>query len=227
MAEKIQIQEPETNEVVDRVTGFWQNYNRPLLIGLAALVLVVGGIFAYKYFVSDPNQQKATEAIFRAESYYRQDSLKMALNGDAINPGFVKIASKYDGTKAGNLAKFYAGSAYLKMGDYANAVKYLKDFSTSSKQVQARATALLADAYAEQGKKDEAVDLYRKAGTMFERDDYNSPEYLFRAGALYELMGKPKDAIEVYKIIKEKYPRSERGFEIDKYLARLGVTDSE
>jgi hypothetical protein len=29
----------------------------------------------------------------------------------------------------------------------------------------------------------------------------------------------------MYKIIKEKYPRSERGFEIDKYLARLGATE--
>ena len=111
------------------------------------------------------------------------------------------------------------------MGDYKNAIKYLKDFSTSSVQVQARANSLLADAYSESGNKEEAVSLYRKAGTAFEKDDYNSPEYLFRAGALYEVMGKNQDAIEMYKIIKEKYPRSERGFEIDKYLARLGSTE--
>jgi len=225
MAEKIQVQEPEANEVVDRVTGLWSQYGKTSLLAIGVLILVVGGIFGYKYFVSEPNEKKAAEAIFRAEAHYRLDSIQLALNGDAVNPGFVKIISKYDGTKAGNLSKFYAGSCYLKLGDYKNAIKYLKDFSTSSVQVQARANSLLADAYSESGNKEEAVSLYRKAGTAFEKDDYNSPEYLFRAGALYEVMGKNQDAIEMYKIIKEKYPRSERGFEIDKYLARLGSTE--
>jgi hypothetical protein len=36
-------------------------------------------------------------------------------------------------------------------------------------------------------------------------------------------MGKTQDAIAMYKIIKDKYPASQRGAEIDKYLARLGV----
>jgi hypothetical protein len=35
-------------------------------------------------------------------------------------------------------------------------------------------------------------------------------------------MGKNKEAIEVYDLIKQKYPSSQRGMEIDKYLARLG-----
>ncbi len=225
MAEKIKVQEPEANEVIDRVSGLWSQYSKPALIAIVALVLVVGGIFGYKYFISEPNEKKAAESIFRAEANYRLDSLQLALNGDAVNPGFVKIISKYDGTKAANLAKFYAGSSYLKLGDYKNAIKYLKDFSTSSEQVEARASSLLADAYAESGNKEEAVGLYKKAGTLFEKDDFNSPEYLFRAGVLYEILGKNQDAIEMYKLIKEKYPRSERGFEIDKYLARLGVTE--
>ncbi|RYZ48208.1 MAG: tetratricopeptide repeat protein, partial [Sphingobacteriales bacterium] len=125
---------------------------------------------------------------------------------------------------AGNLAKFYAGSCYLQLGDFNNAVKYLKDFSTDSKDIELRATGLLGDAYAEQGKKEEAVAQYKKAGTMIEKDDFNSPEYLFRAGYLSESMNKNSDAIEMYKKIKEKYPNSQRAYDIDKYLARLGET---
>jgi len=53
-----------------------------------------------------------------------------------------------------------------------------------------------------------------------------SSEYLFRAGLLLEMAGKNKEAIEVYKQIKEKFPRTEKGFAIDKYLARLGETKS-
>ena len=41
---------------------------------------------------------------------------------------------------------------------------------------------------------------------------------------LYELAGKNKEAIEIYEQIKEKFPRTEKGYNIDKYLARLGET---
>ena len=36
-------------------------------------------------------------------------------------------------------------------------------------------------------------------------------------------MGKTQEAISMYKMIKDKYPQSQRGVEIDKYLARLGA----
>jgi TolA-binding protein len=90
--------------------------------------------------------------------------------------------------------------------------------------VQLRATGLLGDAYAELGKKEDAIAQYKKAGTMIENDDFNSPEYLFRAGYLSETLNKNSDAIGFYKQIKEKYPNSQRAYDIDKYLARLGET---
>ena len=82
---------------------------------------------------------------------------------------------------------------------------------------------MLGDAYSELNKKEDAVAAYKKAGTTFDKDNIISPEYLFRAGYLYESMGRPKEAIEMYQLIKDKYPSSQRGFDIDRYLARLGV----
>src|ERR1700744_2787371 len=145
-----------------------------------------------------------------------------APNGDAINAGFLKVIARYSGTKAADLASFYAGSCYLKLGDFNNAVKYLKDFSTSVKQLQERDYGLLGDAYSELNRKEEAAEQYKKAGTYFEKDELLSPEYLFRSGYLYESMGKTQDAIAMYRLIKDKYPTSQRGADIDKYLARLG-----
>lgn len=218
-------QEPEANEALDKVTGFWNKYGKQTGIALAALVVIVGGFFAYKAFVSGPNETKAQEAIFKAEEYFAQDSVKLALNGDNVNPGFLKVISKYDGTAAGELAYFYAGSCYLKLGDYANAIKYLKDFSTSSKQVQAKAYGLLGDAYAESGKTAEAADYYVKAGNHFPDDDFNSSEYLYRAAYLNETNNKTKEAIDLYKSLKEKYPNSTRGADVDKHLAKLGSVE--
>ncbi|MDE3248410.1 MAG: tetratricopeptide repeat protein [Bacteroidota bacterium] len=224
MTDKINTPVPEEKDAVEKVTGFWNQYSKQILIALGAIVVIVGGFFAYQNFVSGPNERKASEAIRFAEDYYRKDSLKLALNGDAINPGFVKVASKYSGTKAGNLANFYAGSCYLGIGDFNNAIKYLEQFSTSEPLVKARAKALLGDAKAELGKKEEAVALYKEAGTTFEKDDFFSPKYLFRAAYLYETMGKNKEALETYKMIKEKYPQF-RDYDIDKLMGRLGATE--
>ncbi len=215
--------EDEKNPVAE-LHGAWDKYGKQLSIALVAIVVIVGGFFAYRNLVSEPNEKQASEAMFRAEEYYRMDSARLALNGDQVNAGFLKIISKYGSTKAGKLASFYAGSCYLKMGDFNNAVKYLKDFSSPVGQLQERAYGLLGDAYSEQNKKEEAAEQYKKAGTYFEKDELFSPEYLFRSGYLYESMGKTQDAIAMYKIIKDKYPASQRGSEIDKYLARLGVT---
>jgi predicted negative regulator of RcsB-dependent stress response len=214
--------EAEKNPV-DQFQLFWERNGKTVSYGLLVIVLVVGGWLGYKYFISEPKEKKASEAMFRAEEYYRLDSARLALNGDNINAGFLKIISRYGGTKAANLANFYAGSCYLKLGDFNNAVKYLKDFSSSVEQVQIRAYGMLGDALSEQNKKQEAAEQYKKAGTYFEKDNLFSPEYLFRAGYLYESMGKNQEAIEMYQLIKDKYPASQRGYDIDKYLARLGV----
>jgi tetratricopeptide (TPR) repeat protein len=216
------VQKSTEEKVVDSARDFWGKNNKTITIVLAGLVLVVGGYFAYNNFFKGPQEVKASEAIWKAEDYFRQDSFNLALNGDGINAGFLKAIKNHSGTKAGNLAKFYAGACYMHLGDFNNAIKYLKDFSTNQVEVEVRATGLLGDAYAELGKKQDAIDYYKKAGTLYDEDDVNSPEYLFRAAMLNQELGKNKDAIELLHQIKDKYPNSQRAFEVDKHLGKLG-----
>ncbi|MEP7259000.1 MAG: tetratricopeptide repeat protein [Flavitalea sp.] len=225
MANEVKHTEEHKPESHSRPVGpqeFWEKNSKSIAYGLGLVVLLVAGYFAYKNYFLAPKEQQAADAMWKAEQYYRLDSAQLALNGDGPNPGFLRILSKFSGTKSANLAKFYAASSYMKLGDFNNAIKYLKDFSTDDKLISVRATGLLGDAYAETGNKKEAVESYKKAGVSFDKDNFNSPEYLFRAGLLYQDMGNNEQAIEMFKTIKEKYPTSERGAEIDKYLARLG-----
>jgi len=217
--------EAEKNPV-DELQKFWVRWGKQASYGLLVIAILVAGYLGYKNFISEPKEAEANNAIWPAQEHYRMDSIKLALNGQDLKSdiGFLKVMSRYSGTKAANLASFYAGSCYLKLGDFNNAVKYLKDFSTPVKQLQIRAYGLLGDAYSELNKKEEALEQYKKAGTYYDKDEVFSPEYLFRCGALYETMGRTQDAIAMYKIIKDKYPSTPRGAEIDKYLARLGVT---
>jgi tetratricopeptide (TPR) repeat protein len=214
--------EEEKNPVAE-LRKTWEHYGKQGSYVLIAIVLLIGGYLGYRSWIAEPNEKQAVAAMFRAEQYYRMDSARLALNGDNINYGFLKVIARYGGTRAANLASFYAGSCYLKLGDFNNAVKYLKDFSTSVQILQERDYGLLADAYSELNRKEEAAEQYKKAGTYFEKDELFSPEYLFRSGYLYESMGKNQEAITMYRMIKDKYPQSQRGVEIDKYLGRLGA----
>ena len=180
-------------EVVDRAKDFWTRNNKPITIAAVSLLLLVGGFFGYKKFIKEPNERKASEAIFKAEEYFRMDSLNQALNGDGQYPGFLKVIDKYGGTKAGDLARYYAGAIYLQQGNAANAVKYLSDFDSEAEQIQARAYKLLGDAYAEQGKNGDALSSYKKAAHHFEEDEAASSEYLFMAAYFAERVMKNAD----------------------------------
>src|ERR1700722_5386929 len=214
--------EEEKNPVAE-LRQTWDHYGKRVSYLLIAIVVLVGGYLGYRNWIAEPNEKQAVAAMFRAEQYYRMDSARLALNGDNINYGFLKVIARYGGTRTANLASFYAGSCYMKLGDFNNAIKYLKDFSTSVEILQERDYELLGDAYSELNRKEEAAEQYKKAGTYFEKDELLSPEYLFRSGYLYESMGKTQDAIAMYHLIKDKYPQSQRGVEIDKYLGRLGA----
>jgi tetratricopeptide (TPR) repeat protein len=229
MAEKKHVKDNETSEVViAKAKDFWTRYSKPVMIACAVIILGVGGYYIYKNYVKGPKETKAVEAMFRAEEYYRLDSVDKALNGDGQYMGLQKLIEKYGGTDAGNLANFYAGVEYIKRDDYDNAIKYLKKFSTSSKPIQARAYKLIADAYADKGQNADALDYYKKAARHFEKDKENSAEYLFNAAYLADrVMKDPKQAIELYKELKQKYPSSTHAADVDNYLAQLGVYSTE
>lgn len=221
MAETKNVQEVD---VVEKARDFWTRYSKVISITFVVVVLGVGGYFIYKNYVQGPKEDKAVEAMFKAEEYYRLDSFRLALNGDGQYQGFLKVIDSYGGTEAGNLARFYAGSIYVKMDDNQNAVKHLKKFSTKSKPVQARAYKLLGDAYADLGNHKEALSYYKKAARHFEEDQTNSAHALFLAAYLADRVLKDqKEAISLYKELKEKFPRTREGFDADNYLAQLGV----
>ncbi len=211
-------------ETITKAIGFWEKNNKKIVIILGALIIVVGGYFAYTNLVQIPNEKKASEELFAAENFFRKDSFTLALNGTASAPGFLKVIDKYSGTKAGNLAKYYAGICYLQNGEFQKAIDKLSSFSANGAgQVEAKAEGLLGDAYAELKKNDEAIKHYKNAGTSFQEDQAISSEYLFRGALLSEINGNTEQAIELYQIVKDKFPRTEKGFVVDKYLTRLGA----
>lgn len=221
------IEQTENSDIILKAQSFWQKNAKTVIIILAAIIVIAGGWFGYSNYILKPKEEKAADAIVKVQEYFRLDSSNLVLNGDGVNKGALYIINTYSGTKTANLAKFYAGVSYLHKADFANAVKYLKDFSTDAKQIQLLALGNLGDALSELNQKDEAIAAYKKAASTFEIDEANSAEYLFRAALLSETTGKTKEALEIYKDLKAKFPKTDKGFQADKYIYRLSIEKSE
>lgn len=205
--------------------SFWKK-NQKIILGIVAgIVVIFGGYYAYNEFVVKPKEEKAAEAIAKVQELFAKDSSNLVINGDNANAvkGALYIIKTYSGTKSANLAHYYAGISYLKLKDFNNAVKHLKDFSTTSNQAQMVAYTALGHAYAELGKKEDAVTYYKKAGSIFEEDKAASAENLYLAAQLLETMNKNKEALEIAKTIKEKFPNTDKGYQIDKFIYRISI----
>ncbi len=207
-------------EAAAQVTDVWAHYQNYILGGIAAVAGIVFLTFAYHNFYKGPNEEKATNAIYKAEQSLQRDSFLAALKGTGGQPGFIEIAKKYSGTKAGNLANFYAGQCYLHEGQFDAAITCLKAYDADDNNSAAMAAGMLGDAYSEKGKMDDAVASYQDACSA-NPNEYFTPYYLFKLGLLQEKNKKFAEAKTAYEKIKSDYPTSAQGRTIDMYIGRV------
>jgi tetratricopeptide (TPR) repeat protein len=194
-------------ETLTRTEHFLEENYKNLLIGLGVIVVLVGIVWLGKLYLGKRNEE-AQSQMFQAEKYFEKDSLKLAINKD------------YKLTTAGNLACYYAGVCYLKMGSYQDAIKYLDKYSKKDKVIGSIAIGATGDAYVELGDIDKGIAKYIEAADYAE-NSFNTPLYLMKAGELYELKGNFAEALKTYERIEAKYPESTEGSSIDKYIARV------
>lgn len=224
MANQKHTQDPlDLDEAMGASEAFIIKYKNKFLIGIAAIVIVVGGILGYKHFISEPNEIKASEALFKAEQYFGAGNYEAALNGDSLGTlGFLTVANKFSGTDAGELANAYAGISYAQLGQYEQAVKYLDQFSADDQLVTPAVLGTMGNCYAQLGQLDKAAATLVKAADKANSHAL-SPIYLIQAGQIYEKLGKNSEAVSSYKTVKEKYYNSYQAMDIDKYIERASI----
>lgn len=210
-------------DVGQRITSaerFFEENRKSITVIAVALFVIVGGYFAYVYLYQQPRETEAQEEIFYAQQYFEQDSLRLALNGDGRNYGFIDIADEYEGTKAGNLANYYAGVSYLQMGKYKEAIAHLDEFDSDDPILSVIAEGAIGDAFAELGQLDEAVEYYNRAVTGKE-NNFVVPFYLMKAGLLAEEQGDLDAALQYFERIKTEFKDSQEAADIKRHIARV------
>ena len=209
----------EVESALTKSEQFLEANQKLIGIIIGAIVVVSVGYLAFNKFYLEPRSTDAQEQMFMAQNYFEKDSFNLALNGDGNNPGFLEIVDDFGSTDAGNLAKYYAGISYLNLGQYDNAIDYLKQFSTDDLLLGPISVGAQGDAQLELGKADKALSLYTDAYKMND-NELTTPIYMLKAGELLESSNKNADALKLYETIKQKFPESNEGRSIDKYIAR-------
>jgi len=207
----------KTTSWIQRITDFYNEKQKIVNGAIIGGLVVVIVILAYTLYYLPSQQEKAEVAIYRAEHYFAIDSLRLALDGDGSYDGVLTIIDNYGSTKTGNRAKYIAGICYLKLGEYDEAIKYLKKFKSRDMLVSVQALASIGDAYMEKNDLDNAEKYYKKAVSK-NANDLITPVYLLRLGMLCEMQGKWKDAVFYYEKLQKEHPQSYEAMDIEKRI---------
>jgi tetratricopeptide (TPR) repeat protein len=199
-----------------------------VIIGLVAVIVL--GYLGYKEFIAQPKQTAAMNDMFQAQKYFdeavngtEKDSLyNLALNGGEGKFGMLDIIEEYSGTPSANLASYYAGTAYLRLKDYKNAIQFLSNFKSDDEILAPLAKGNVGDAFVQLNQPEDALGYYEEAAKMRD-NEYTTPMYLFKAGAIALELGQADKALGYFKRIKDDYSNSTEASRVEVFIGKAQV----
>ena len=215
---KEEVRQEQVETQVSKFEQFYNNNKNVLWGVLLGIVAVWLAILGYQKFIYQPKCEKAQEQAFPAERSFQNGEYELALNGDGNVLGFAEIIDTY-GSKAGKAVYMYAGICELQLGNFENAVSYLKKYNGKEPIMAARALACEGDAYVALEDYKSAVAAYKKA--VAKADNAFTAAYLVKEGLALEQLGDKAAALDCYKKVKEYYPQSIEAYDIDRYIAAV------
>lgn len=216
--EKEQEREEKVIETVSKTDQFFRENKKTIYGILIALVVIALALVAYQKFYAQPKSEEATAQMFPAEANFRNGEFELALNGDGNVLGFAQIIKDF-GAKGGKDVYYYAGVCELQLGNYQEAIDYLRKYNGKDDLLSARAQGCIGDAYVGLEKYNDALGYFEKAAAV--ADNMFAAGYLLKAGVVCEELGDNAKALTFYKKIKDQYPQSIEGYDIDKYITRI------
>ncbi|MBE2218137.1 MAG: tetratricopeptide repeat protein [Ignavibacteria bacterium] len=198
------------------VTGYFEARNwldsdenkKKVYIGIAAVVVIVAGIFLY---VSNRNakNEEAEVKLSAVISLYEQGKYPEAMNGDpaAGIMGLNAIVNEYGSTNSGETAKLYLGNCFFNLKDYDNALKQFDSYSGSNDIVKSSCISGIGAIYEAKGDLKKAGEYYEKAANVNKGVVINQ-ENLFYAIRAYTNAGDKESARRIFASLKEQYPKS-------------------
>jgi tetratricopeptide (TPR) repeat protein len=214
------------DETASKSEQWIEKNSKPLFFTLVGIVVVFLAFLGYTKYISEPNELEASNELAFPRKYFDEaatagsgvDSLlTLGLEGADGNYGFLDIASSYSGTDAGNLANYYAGVSYLQMKQYDKAIEFLSKFKSDDEMLAPVSLGAIGDAFSDIDQQEDALEFYEKAANK-KSNEFTTPLFLYKAGQTAMLLKKYSKAEELFTRIKDKYPTSDQGRDVEKFI---------
>jgi len=215
------------DETASKSEQWIEKNSKPLFYGLVGLVVIFLVFLGYNKYIVEPNELEASNELAFPRKYFDEAStagssnidslLTLGLEGADGNYGFVDIAESYSGTDAGNLANYYAGVSYLQLKKYDKAIEYLSKFNSDDEMLGPVALGAIGDAFSDIDQQEDALDYYEKAANKKD-NKFTTPLFLYKAGQTAMLLKDYSKAETLFTRIKDNYPNSDQGNNIDKFI---------
>ena len=206
-------------EALSTTEKWIEDNQKTLWIIFIAVLVVAFGIYGVSRYNKKRNET-ASSQIFKAQQYFENEQYENALNGDGNNLGFLDVIDDYGSTKTGKLAAYYAGISYMKLGNYEEALNYLKKYNNNDQVLSAMALGAMGDCYMELNDLQNAASYYGKAAAK-NPNEFTSPMFLMKQGLTYEILNDYAKALNAYQTLKKDFPNSTEAFEVSKNIANI------
>ena len=212
-------------ELNDSLTGIEQkvqNNQKTIMWACVAVVAVVCAVLICVYGIRRPGIESANNAIGQAD-------LTMAMGNDSLAlQQYQQVADEY-GYEAGNRAQLNAAILLYQQGKYQEAINYLKNYSANESIIGASSKALEGDCYVNLKNYNEAIDCYREAAKISDKNPSYTPYFLMKEATVQRELKNYKAEADLYRTIRDEYPEYAAMQQIDfeKYIARAEAQAGE
>jgi len=219
------------DEGASKTEAWVENNQKPIFIGIAVIVVAVLGYLAFEKFIQEPKELEASNEMYQAQNYFNEavegsvakDSLfNLALSGGEGKYGFLDIIDNYGSTKAGNLAHYYAGMAYLNTNKYQEAIDQLDAFESEDAMLAPLAKGAIGDAFMQLDQPEEALSYYEEAASKSE-NNFVAPRFLLKAAKVAISLNENDKAVSFLNRIEEDYSESAEAGEVPLLLGVAGA----
>lgn len=210
----------DVEQSLTKTEQYLENNWKKVVTIAAGVTAIVLAVFAYQKYVAEPANIEAGNEAAQAIKWFEQDSLQLALEGNSASLGLIDIIDEYGSTPTGKSANYYAGMAYLQMGDFENAIAYLDDYKKGDVVLSAMALGGIGDAFMELGQDDDALDYYMKAAKTT-NNNFTTPMFLQKAAMVNQMQGNNVKALKLYQRIADEYPDSRQAAGVESIISSL------
>ena len=209
----------EITSVLERAADFVVDNAKPFVAGIVIVVAAAAGIVGWRVYAAraDAVAQTALAEVIAsyADAGLQSDDAGYAATVESAD----RVRTEHAGTRAADMALYYAALAHQGLGDMEASDGILRGLIESgSETLVDNARFALAESYKKRGDLESAIAEY---AVLAESPDFSRGAVLYELGRLHEAVERFAEARGYYETLISDHPNSPFRTDADRALRRL------